>query len=941
MNAFGISIGFFCYLTAIGYAVLAQLNQTDQPIRTLLLSPAVGIAITVLPVFFINRYGIPVREFATPCGFVTILLSGISLFLSRSICSFPWRSYLPFAVVLLVAAVLTGRPMFDFGFDWLSFGNDDMANYALGAQRFYNHGFFERPNIDDLIAGKDYSQLYWFMHVAGKVRSGSDLLLAYVWGVTGLNPHQSFMPVMLALHLSLIAATSAMVYRSEKDKKAALWTAILMAISALTSLGTLYQLIAQVGGLTLLVAAMRYAFAMDERISRAQAFRSAVILALLTSALVIYYPEVIPFPALGLVVYSAFLYLSRRRPSRGWITIMIATICGSLAVLNVYILDAVSFLLMQAAKGSTAVDVTRSLFPYFLVPSGLANLWGFTPIADSVAEPWRSLAILAAIGMVVVTLIASIACVRRELRPYPAILTVMAILGLNLFANNKDFGLFKLAMFVQPFLLATVATYSVGYVNKWPQAVLFTLLISTSLVTQTGYREMVPTREKSGRNDVPYEFTKFASAAENLPANATIASDTQVIVVAKLQSFYALGRELFFPGRAFWADFDYLRESIENSVSGSTTEYLTSVERAKITTAIDALQSQFHTHHGAIAHFDRGGAQNSSTATHWIVTSPSRDILNLSGKNDVVRKEHNFVILEHARLENHLTFVHSSLGNHYYLGDLDKVSFFKPEKDVIFSGRLMRGLGSFLLFRADGATNRSMLRFELTTSLIHDGENSLPLADLVGDQRCSLGLVGRGSARIFSKPFSFQEIDGASYFAIDMNRPGKFMPFQARGLMHLYGAGIPLDQRRLVAFGRDITLLKADERLEEEIPMSIEKFPQDLGNRSLEYSGLYEDGWVSEKAFVVLRKKAQELRLRIKGELPVWMAVGNGMRITVVIEGKEMANQMLIPGKFDLALPVPGAEGAVRIDLRFDRYGQLPAPDSRPITVLLNFIGFV
>jgi hypothetical protein len=618
---------------------------------------------------------------------------------------------------------------------------------------------------------------------------------------------------------------------------------------------------------------------------------------------------------------------------------IILMIFGLLAVLNVHIMDALSFLLMQAGRGGTAIDATKSLFPYFLVPSGLANLWGLAPISDSVAEPWRSLAILAAIGMVVFTIIASIACVKRELRPYPAILMVMAILAFSLFANNKDFGLFKLAMFAQPFLLATVATYSVGQVAKAPRTILFTLLIGLSLVTQTIYRESVPISEKVGRNDVPYDFTEFARTVENLPANTTISSDTQVIVVAKLQSVYALGRELLFPGRAYWSEFGYLREAVARTESGGSVEYLTEREKAKIIPVLDDLKMNFDTHRGAIAQFDRGGSKDSTAATHWMVSNPLRDILNRSGQSDVFTSTHSFAIVERARLENHLTFVHSSLGNHYYLGELDKVSFFKPEKDVLFLGNLMRGLGSFLLFRADGITNDAILRLEMTASLVHDGENRLPMVEIVGIKRSRIGTIGRGSARIFSTPVAFQRIDGANYFAIDMNRPGQIIPFRSRGLMSLYGRGIPLDSRRLVVFGRDITLLRADERDIKEIPSMIQNFPQDLANRALEYSGFYEDGWLSEEAFVVLTKNRAASRLRIAGELPEWVSKGHAVKLTVRVGGKDF-EQSLSPGKFDLRLPTTGPEGATRIELRFNQYGQLPAPDSRPIAVLLKFMGF-
>ena len=76
-------------------------------------------------------------------------------------------------------------PMFRFGFAWLSFCNDDMANYCLVADRLLNHGFFDGPDMEDFLQGRDYMQAYWFMHVAGNLRSGGDLILATVCAVLG------------------------------------------------------------------------------------------------------------------------------------------------------------------------------------------------------------------------------------------------------------------------------------------------------------------------------------------------------------------------------------------------------------------------------------------------------------------------------------------------------------------------------------------------------------------------------------------------------------------------------------------------------------------------------------------------------------------------------------------------------------------------------------
>ena len=48
----------------------------------------------------------------------------------------PFRRLAPFAAVLLLAALANGYPMIRFGFNWISYGDDDMTNYLLAANSF-------------------------------------------------------------------------------------------------------------------------------------------------------------------------------------------------------------------------------------------------------------------------------------------------------------------------------------------------------------------------------------------------------------------------------------------------------------------------------------------------------------------------------------------------------------------------------------------------------------------------------------------------------------------------------------------------------------------------------------------------------------------------------------------------------------------------------------
>ena len=143
-----------------------------------------------------------------------------------------------------------------YGFDWISYANDDMANYVLGAERIQQNGFFAIPNFEELVNGGDRNQHFWFMHAVLGHRVGSEILLAYFSSITSLNGHQAFMPLIIMLHLCLISSVGALVSNMASSKNTTLIAMALVGISPLVLMGALYQLIAQVGGLAILVCSL-------------------------------------------------------------------------------------------------------------------------------------------------------------------------------------------------------------------------------------------------------------------------------------------------------------------------------------------------------------------------------------------------------------------------------------------------------------------------------------------------------------------------------------------------------------------------------------------------------------------------------------------------------------------------------------------------------------
>src|SRR5207302_10286596 len=111
-------------------------------------------------------------------------------------------------------------------------------------------------------------------------------------------------------------------------------------------------------------------------------------------------------------------------------------------------------------------DTHAAIFATFVVPSGLASLWGFQQLDSLAAEPWRSASIdLRAVVLGFGTVAAIVLSWRRH--PSALVALVMVLLGVLLAYERAAFGLLKLAMFVQPFMLATVTLACYALARRW------------------------------------------------------------------------------------------------------------------------------------------------------------------------------------------------------------------------------------------------------------------------------------------------------------------------------------------------------------------------------------------------------------------------------------------------------------------------------------------
>ena len=171
---------------------------------------------------------------------------------------------------------------------------------------------------------------------------------------------------------------------------------------------------------------------------------------------------------------------------------------------------------------------------------------------------------------------------------------------------------------------------------------------------------------------------------------------------------------------------------------------------------------------------------------------------------------------------------------------------------------------------------------------------------------------------------------------LDMGRDGRLNPARRTGLQAAYGPRVPLDPRYLTAYVRDISLLSDAEYARLQPPAALRSFPVDLANRDLQYSGIYEDGWVGERAYAVLAG-GPDADLVVQGNPRRTRA---GAHLVVALDGRIVGRRALAAGPFTLRVPAPASRAPRRVELRFDAVGPLSGADPRPASAHLSFLGF-
>jgi hypothetical protein len=781
------------------------------------------------------------------------------------------------------------------------------------------------------LAGKDITQYYWFMHVPGLMRFGAELTLSWVSALTGIKSMRIFMPVIIGLGVIQLFSAAALVLHHGRWRRRA-WVAMaLLAASPLFMLGTLYQLIAQVGGLGLMLAAIVF---LTRRLPPGRRAIAPTVagLSLVGAALAVFYPEVTAFAVLVGVAFTGIETVRIRAWPLSRARLFLWGIVGVLLLLHTNVLTYVFTIMLQMGQGFRSVDLSLSLFPYFMIPSGLANLLGLMPLAVVYAEPWTSIAIMAG-------LMALLACLfsaaREAARPAPMalLLLVQFALALRLMTSGNDFGLYKVAMFIQPALAAAgAALLTRGRPGSGAPAAIALVALACA-PTALHY-----TRVSQGEQAGGLTEAKLASALGTTPPpvapGTRVLTDINNLVAAKVAAFELRGKDLRFLSRDYYqqiAPIEY--ERLGDTLLRLHPRFDDLLRTRRMLADRDAATTRTHTLFGTSFIAPAVDFAPAVSGDTYVQLDPALGLFN-KFRFDAPLQPGRFLQARPAsQVTNHVVFVHSGRGNHYYLGDRNRIAIFQPEADLYTDRQDMTGIGRFLLLRVERPDEEFFLRIAATKTFMGAGNTTWsPGARILASSELPLDFTGSGAVNRIVGPIRPVKLDGAAYLAIDFNQQPVQFPSPRSGLQALYNTMVPLDSRKLVAYGRDISAVSREELKSLVRPTAVKKFPDDLVfARGLEFAGIYEDAWLSPESEFILAAGATGGVLRIRGEVPELPGSGLG---SGTLQARLNGREFTLPapaGEFDWALPLPGAGDATRLRLKFSVATKLPGADARPV----------
>lgn len=919
---------FLAFLYSLIGINLSRIIFSNSRFLSITMSSSLGVAILIITAYITSKLGFRFENI----GLVLIIV--ILLGLAAIAYNFDFRLIKDLLLLNSLVFVSTFPyiwPFFIYGKQWIAYANDDMSNYVLGASRLYYNGFYDLPFSASLVNGLDYSQAYYWFHAKELTRPGSELFLSLISIFNHGDQLGFYMIVVVSLQIILISTMLGYLSHLKKKKISIFLTLGLCSLLPLFGVSLIFQLIGQIGGQALALAfgLALYWILKKENLK----YGDFIVLSVYFIGTLIWYPEIIPFTGIPILLYLIYILYSKKLRISNVVKLFVFSQAVAFILLQSYYAGAFRFLIRQLS--GTQIDSSANnteLFPYFLVPKGLSGVFGWTPMSISHNALSENFFIALSIAILCFLIYPHRFIRRNSFFLYLTFCTNLAALGYLIFTDS-GFGSFKAALFLQPSLILILAVHLTVIFSKISERVHFQpksiiYLVPLCLVTAAPIfgTQQYYVRGSKGAEGQSYSQLQGASPEKLIYETRQLVSrvnkaDTTIvithnIVLGKILAYSFRNRQLFFESDDFFRNF-YRPEYRKEKSPLYFKEY--------------ELGSKFFMNTVSVPNYQLDSNVN------VLVAESERTIVGGS-EHFSPRKSSSWSFILGKPQQNLIFFKPSKLGGAYYSPERRSIGLFQAEADPMVLGGTIQAMGRNVLFQILNPVEDSQLILEISSSFLPQHKYRLPVTNLIGSNSQELDLVGRGSARVLSEKVSPVEVAGRNFLQLNYETNPRVFPSKKVGLMNLYNGDVPFDSRLISVFGRRIDLIRTN--TPSIPPAKISNFRKDFLNSNLFYSGIYEDGWLSEEAYVYLAKPKGELVLR--GNIP---SLGNKnfrTNLSISIQGEPAIQRQFEAGSFKVSIPVSkkwAKMPSLKVGFKFSNTQILPRPDGRVVAAFLEAIG--
>ena len=920
--------------SAIGNGALVWVGYRD-PLERALLAPITGLAIAIFSATSLNLFGLPILQFAIPLAAGLLI---VSVWYSAVKMRIGWVDHAYVAIPLLIATLcvaVIGGGLKLFGTSWLGFVNEDGATNSLAASYFMRHAFFAVPDATSALNGTDFSPLASMLYVASGHRFGDVTLLGLSASLSGLQPDQIYMAHGLMLHVALIAGAASLAYQGTRPVLNVICAILVLSSSSIGSYTFFNQLISQIGGVALVVLALLLwirivnALANEARTDwRAVALLSVVIAAELRA-----YPEALSVLGLA-IVFSVVAKGKAYFSDHGWSLAKAALASTALvtALSNISLPHSAVHFFSALFAGATLTNAEnliasgRGAFDYAFTPDAFPLILGFVRWRDEIADPMATMAVIGAAIWIAIAIYA-VWATRKIFYPLFCIVASCTFAFAWLWFKDQEFATFKIMLMMQPFACLAAVIMIAAWLRERRLILLALTLAFCALnlrvsneyslasvgdvhpIPQLAGNHLLDKLDAIKANNGPvlldlqsFLFQRYAALRPSVKAT-TFAADLPSSVlygIDRLPGYHALMFPQWFHGfRKFLADLNgnFQRSYSENTFGCGPAP----VNDAKFLTVNTSASTSTQVYAGGMLQpFNRRTLADDALIVRHTPDSSAAPL--------VVQRE-------------------SSLGGWELSvsGGVNRAlrSVFFGESDPMGQVSTTSAVGRYVLLELIGSSDGlQQFRLRFTRSFFGADGAQLPKLVIHGSNSVTVAGHGAGSLDITTDPVKPCVINQRHFVMIDFGAEPQAFKKSAPLVYRAIGLRYSPDTRRVVGFLRDISIAAGSDESAGFTPAWAPK----TGGQVLGYVGLFEDGWLSDDARIVVRPAAGVVRVRFIVEVdPVLLNHGAPVRSVVVTDasGQVLSKISLTAGRnmIDVATPTSG-----RVDVRLKSESVMPLP---------------